>query len=42
MPDLIGHLIKKYLLRHPFEGVSFLFATFAAIKTAIFMAGTEI
>ena len=23
MPDLIGHLIAKYLRRHPFKGVSF-------------------
>ena len=23
MPDLIGHLITKYLRRHPFEDVSF-------------------
>ena len=38
MPELIGHLITKYLRRHPFEGVSFCLSPFVAIKTALFLA----
>ena len=38
MPELIGHLITKYLRRHPFEGVSFFFATLPARKGGLFLA----
>ena len=38
IPDLIGDLITKQLRRHPFEGVSFLSATFTARKTPLILA----
>ena len=36
MPDPIGHLITKYLRRHPFEGVSFFVVRLRGQKNAPF------
>ena len=41
MPELIGHLITKYLRRHPFEGVSFLFVSLRGHKNAPFSGGNS-